>query len=82
MAVGTSTWFIPFALALTLLTAPLSVRDPVVMAPILVAATAFAAYSLGLDGTRGGYGAFLTAQVVLLGVWASGMVALALVQLR
>ncbi len=77
----TSTWFIPFALGLTLLTAPLSVRDPVVMAPILVAATVFAVYSLRLDRKRGVLGAVLAAQVVLLGLCALGMVVLALVQL-
>ena len=66
----------PFALALTILTLPLSVRDPVVMAPILGAAATFGGYSLHHEPPRGWLHAVLWAQVGLLGLLAVGMMVL------
>jgi len=68
-----SLWFISFALGLTILTAPLSFRDPLVMAPILVAATAFGGYVWWKERPRGFIGAFLLVQLGLLAVISVGM---------
>ncbi len=71
-----STWFIPFALILTILTFPISVRDPLIMVPVLVAGTAFGAYALRRDRPRGPVRALLTVQLLLLALIAIALATL------
>ena len=73
-----SGWFIPFAPALTILTAPLSFRDPLVVTPALIAATGLGVHTWWKERPGGFLGAFLLLQLALLVFISVGMALLLL----
>lgn len=66
-----ATWFIPFSLVLIILTLPLAVRDPLIVAPFFVAAAAFSFYTLRAQRPAGLLRAALIAQTVVITVLAA-----------
>lgn len=66
-----ATWFIPFSLALIILTLPLAARDPLIVAPFLVAAAGFSVYILRAERPGGVKRVALFAQTGLLAILAA-----------
>lgn len=66
-----ATWFIPFSLVLIILTLPLAVRDPVIVAPFFVAAAGFSVYTLRAQRPAGLLRAALAAQTAVIAVLAA-----------
>lgn len=71
----TATWFIPFSVALIILTLPLAARDPLLAAPFFVAAAGLSVYILRVERPGGVKRVALFAQTGLLVILAALTVA-------